>query len=55
MNYHQFNKFIEERSQKIKDNEALRQNFMLDEEDALDWKIAAEMLNNWLGLRKKTA
>jgi len=54
MNYHQFNKYVEERSKTIKGNKAIHQNFMLEEEDALDWKIASEMLNSWLGLRGKT-
>jgi hypothetical protein len=54
MSYHQFNKYLEERSKKIKGNKVLQQNFMLEEDDAQDWKIATEMLNNWLGLKGKT-
>jgi len=28
-----------------------QKRFILEEEDALDWKIAAEMLDSWLGLK----
>jgi hypothetical protein len=28
---------------------------MAEEEDALDWKIAREMLTNWLGLQAEVA
>jgi hypothetical protein len=27
---------------------------MLEEDDALDWKVAREMLSNWLGLKAET-
>jgi hypothetical protein len=30
---------------------ALNRAVMVEEEDALDWKIAREMLQSWLGLQ----
>lgn len=53
MNYLQFSKYLKERAQKLPSNTSLHKNFMLEEEDALDWKIAAEMMQSWLGLGKK--
>lgn len=54
MSYQQFNKYLRERARKLSHNHALHQPFMLEEEDALDWKIATEMLESWLGLKEKS-
>lgn len=53
MNYVQFNKYLEERANRLANKSSLHKSFMLEEEDALDWKIAAEMLESWLGLKER--
>jgi Arc/MetJ-type ribon-helix-helix transcriptional regulator len=55
MNYSQFTKYLEARTKKLAENPALHQSIMLEEEDGLDWKIAYEMLESWLGLKEKNA
>jgi len=55
MNYVQFNSYMEERANRLSDNSSIHKSFMLEEEDALDWKIATELLEAWLGLRGKSA
>ena len=32
----------------------LGEDIMLDEDDWLDWKVAEEMLESWLGLRTES-
>ena len=54
MNYGQFNKYLSEQAKKVGSDKQLQKRIMLEEEDALDWKIAAEMLESWLGLRRKS-
>lgn len=53
MTYEQFNTYLEARSQSlmVKPNVTLNQAVMLEEEDALTWKSAQEMLQAWLGLK----
>lgn len=53
MGYSQFQAYVQEHARKINGNTALQKKIMLEEEDALDWKIAREMLERWLGLMGK--
>lgn len=55
MNYDQFEAYLRARSATLTSNpsSALNQAVMAEEEDALDWKVAQEMLNSWLGLRQE--
>jgi len=54
MNYEQFNAYLQSRSATLvtRPNPALGKAVM-KEEDALDWKIATEMLQSWLGLQSE--
>jgi hypothetical protein len=54
MNYYHFNQYLMERAKKVVSDKSLHQSIMMEEEDALDWKIAAEMLESWLGLKQKS-
>jgi len=54
MNYGQFNKYLSEQAQKAGSDEQLHKRIMIEEEDALDWKIAAETLESWLGMKRKS-
>lgn len=51
----QFDDYLKERAQKLVNDPSGHKRFMLEEENALDWKIAAEMLASWLGLRGKSS
>jgi len=53
MTYEQFNAYLKSRSKMLtaSPSRALNQAIMVEEEDALDWKIANEMLESWLGLK----
>lgn len=53
MNYDQFNSYLKSRSATLATtpNPVLSNALMKEEEDALDWKIATEMLQSWLGLQ----
>ncbi len=55
MNYEQFNAYLKSRSATLgtAPNPALGKAVMREEEDALDWKIATEMLQSWLGLQSE--
>ncbi len=52
MTYEQFDAYLKSRSATLaaSPNPVLNQAVMGEEEDALDWKIATEMLQSWLGL-----
>jgi len=52
MNYEQFEAYLRERSATLmaSPDPALNQAIMAEEEDALDGKVAREMLQSWLGL-----
>lgn len=57
MSYHQFLDYLQERSKLLMSSElseeqrkALSKAIMQEEEDALEWKVAREMLQSWLGL-----
>lgn len=54
MNYVQFNNYLEERAKRISVDKSIHQKFILEEEDCLDWKIASEMLESWLGVKKES-
>jgi len=56
MNYEQFDAYLRSRSAMLaaNPNPALNRAVMAEEEDALDWKIAREMLQSWLGLQTET-
>jgi hypothetical protein len=53
MPYEQFQTYLQARATSLETNSspALHQAIMQEEEDALNWKIAREMLSNWLGLQ----
>ncbi len=53
MNYDQFLQYVKERARQVQSNAALQKDFMTEEEDALEWKIAKEMLESWVGLKAK--
>lgn len=52
MTYEQFDEYLRARAHTLSEspNPALNQAIMAEEEDALDWKIAREILQSWLGL-----
>ena len=52
MNYFHFNKYLAERATNLSNKSSLHKQLMLEEEDALDWMIAAEMLESWLCEKK---
>ena len=53
MTYEQFERYLHSRSSTLaaQPNPALNEAVMLEEEDALDWKIARDMLQSWLGIQ----
>ena len=60
LTYQQFNYYLQQRSALLDSGElspeqarSLGQEIMAEEEDALEWKIAQEMLQSWLGLRRE--
>jgi hypothetical protein len=55
MTYDQFNAYLQARSATLSTspNQALNEAIMLEEDDALDWKIAREILQSWLGLQSE--
>lgn len=56
MTYEQFEAYLKSRCEALVANPNPRLNtaIMAEEEDALDWKTALEMLGSWLGLREET-
>ena len=56
MTYEQFNAYLQSRSATLLEHPHpdLNQAIMDEEEDALDWKIAREMLQSWLGLQSES-
>ena len=56
MTYEQFEAYLKSRSATLSahPDPALNQAVMVEEEDALDWKIARDMLTSWLGLQAET-
>lgn len=57
MTYEQFNAYLKARSTTLATSPSptLNQAIIAEEEDALDWKIAREMLQSWLGLKSETS
>ncbi|MBI5651381.1 MAG: hypothetical protein HZC40_13210 [Chloroflexi bacterium] len=55
MNYAQFNAYLKSRAATLltMPNPVLGKAVMQEEQDALDWKIATEMLQSWLGLQSE--
>ena len=53
MDYEQFEAYLEARSETLatEPNHELNQAIMLEEDDALDWKVARDMLASWLGVQ----
>lgn len=53
MTYEQFDAYLKSRSATLATvpNPMLNQAIMNEEEDAMDWKVATEMLQAWLGLQ----
>lgn len=53
MEYEQFEDYLKARSATLATTPdiELNQEIMAEEEDALDWKIARDMLTNWLGIQ----
>jgi hypothetical protein len=56
MTYEQFDAYLQSRSARLAEHPhpALSQAVMAEEDDALDWKIAREMLQSWLGLQAES-
>ena len=56
MTYEQFEAYLKARSALLatSPSPALNQAVMAEEEDALDWRIAREMLQSWLGLEAES-
>jgi len=57
MTYEQFEAYLKARSATLEKtpNPTLNQAVMAEEEDALDWKVARDMLQSWLGLQVEVA
>lgn len=62
MTYREFNRYLLQRTILLESGDlpqeqvhSLGKAIMEEEEDALEWKIAREMLQSWLGLREVTA
>jgi hypothetical protein len=60
MRFQQFSQYLHERSALLEQGDlspeqrrSLGQLVMIEEDDWLDWKVAWEMLENWLGLRQE--
>ncbi len=60
MRFEQFAEYLHERSVLLEESElppeqrqVLGQAIMQEEDDWLDWKVAREMLEGWLGLRQE--
>jgi len=60
MRFDQFREYIHERSVLLESSDfseeqrqTLGQAIMQEEDDWLDWKVAQEMLDSWIGIRKE--
>jgi hypothetical protein len=55
MNYRQFNEYLAARAGTLatSPSPALNQALMDEEEAALRWKVATEMLDSWLGINRE--
>jgi hypothetical protein len=57
MTYEQFDDYLRARSETLRQDPspALNQAIMSEEDDALDWKIARDMVRSWLGLQHEVS
>jgi hypothetical protein len=62
MHFDRFGEYLHERSVllergdlSVEQRQALSRAVMQEEDDWLDWKVAKEMLESWLGLRQEVA
>jgi len=62
MDFYQVCEYLHERSMMLKSDslsedqrQALGRAIMQEEDDWLDWKVAQEMLDNWIGIRQEVA
>ena len=57
MTYEQFDDYLRARSKTLSEtpSPALNQAIMTEEDDALDWKIARDMVRSWLGLQREVS
>lgn len=57
MTYEQFDEYLRARSKMLSDapNSAMNKAVMVEEDDALEWKIARDMVRSWLGLQREVA
>ncbi len=60
MSFERFKEYLHERSNLLKtgdlsrqERQTLAQAIMQEEDDWLDWKVAKEMLESWIGLRQE--
>ncbi len=57
MSYEQFDAYLRARSKTLSEtpDPMLNQAIMAEEDDAMDWKIAREMVRSWLGLQREVS
>ena len=57
MTYEQFDSYLKSRSATLAKtaDPALNRAVMSEEEDAMDWKMAREMMHSWLGLQSEVS
>jgi hypothetical protein len=57
MTYEQFDEYLRVRSKALSEapSPALNKAIMVEEDDALEWKIARDMVRSWLGLQGEVA
>ena len=57
MTYEQFDEYLRARSKTLSEapSPALNRAVMIEEDDALEWKIARDMVRSWLGLQREVA
>ncbi|HID85780.1 MAG TPA: hypothetical protein EYP55_00175 [Anaerolineae bacterium] len=62
MNFTKFTQYVHERAAMLQSEtlspeqrQSLGRALMAEEDDWLDWKVAVEMLQSWLGLREEVA
>jgi hypothetical protein len=51
MTYTLFSAYVKERAKILASDTSIQKNFMIEEDDAQDWKIASDMLQSWMGLK----
>lgn len=57
MTYDQFDAYLRARSRMLSEapDLALNRAIMAEEEDALEWKVARDMMRSWLGLQSEVS